>query len=176
MPTLKLLDQSRDVAGPIGDLVLPLDGPPDAPGSSVRLSTLRGRMLVLLILGVNCKTCQHVATMLSMIRFEYSPEVDFFGICVQAECRDKLADFATGAEIYFPLTFCRTRELCPALGISVSTWLFYPTLIFIDQEQRLRGVFVAGDPFFTNVESNVRLALDELLAEASIGTTVEAVR
>jgi hypothetical protein len=45
-------------------------------------------------------------------------------------------------------------------------WLFYPALIFIDQEQRLRAVFVGKHDFFQDPAANIRNALDRLLRES----------
>ncbi len=176
MATLKLLNQERDITGSIGDVALTLPGTGEEPESVLRLSSFQDRILVLLVLGVTCKHCKHVAIALSEILPEYASEVSIVGVCVQSGCAERLPEFAPGAEIHFPLAACRLRDLCPALGIAPSTWLFYPTLIFIDREQRLRGLFISGDSFFEDVEKNMRSALGQLLAEVPAEISMEATR
>jgi SAM-dependent methyltransferase/peroxiredoxin len=169
MEALTLFGQPRDVSKPIGELVLSLGSPGNQSAKPVKLSNYRGRVVVLLVLGVTCNSCRRVATVLSHALLQHSTEAAGIGICVQSGCGDRLEEFASPSEIRFPLTSCRLRDLCPALGIPSSTWLFYPTLIFIDQKQRLRGLFISGDPFFQNLEANLRSVLDQLVAEASAG-------
>ena len=176
MASLKFLEQIREIAGPIGDVTLSTATAADESAPSLLLSSYKGKVLVLLVLGVTCKTCRHVAAVLSNVLSQLSIEAAGVGICVQSGCGDRLDYFASGAEIHLPLTSCRLRDLCPALGISSSTWLFYPTLIFIDREQRLRGLFISGDTFFENLETNLRVALDQLVTEAPAELPVEAMQ
>jgi hypothetical protein len=44
--------------------------------------------------------------------------------------------------------------------------LYFPTLIFLDAQQRLRGVFTGKDRFFEDASSNVREVLDKLFSES----------
>lgn len=136
-----------------------------ADEGTLKLSRLAGRVVVILVLGVDCGTCKHVARFLSELRYEYSPEVEFLGLCVASGCEEQLPQFSIDNELRLPLGHCPTRDLCPALGIPRATWLFYPTLIFLDRQQRLRGLFISGDSFFDQLEVNVRASLDRLLAE-----------
>src|SRR5882762_5249094 len=104
---------------PIQDLALTLSESGQIErlaGRTLSLSTLQGRLIVLLVLGIDCGSCRHVAGILSGIRTEYS-FLEVIGICVQTGCREQLPDFANSATVQFPLGYCSTRELCPALGI-----------------------------------------------------------
>ena len=162
----RLNNSSRDH---IEDLTLSIRDPDiTQPGwgeASLRLSSLKGCAIVLFVLGIDCGTCKHVAGHLSSLNCEYAPEVSFLGVCLQTGCREKLAEFDRETRVSFPLAHCLTRELCPALGIPKATWLFFPTLIFIDQDKKLRGFFVGGDVFFDDVVANTRGVLDSLLLE-----------
>jgi thiol-disulfide isomerase/thioredoxin len=131
----------------------------------LRLTTLAGRIIVLFVFGIDCGTCRHLAGMLSEIRKEYAPAAEFIGVCVQSGCGEKLEAFREQSGATLPLAACSTRELCPALGISPATWLFYPTFIFIDPEQRMRGFVVGGSEFFEDVETNLPAAVEGLLSE-----------
>jgi hypothetical protein len=134
--------------------------------SRLRIQDLEGRVIVFLVFGVSCGTCKHLAGVLSDLSLEYS-DVKVVGICVQTGCSEQLQDFARNIKVRFPLGYCTTRELCPALGIPASMWLFYPTLIFVDQQQRLRAVFPGKHDFFQDPTTNIRAALDQMLGEAS---------
>ncbi len=162
----------------VDELILTLvgeDAPSEAQNGTLCLSTLRGTVVVLLILGVDCGSCKHLARELSSLHHEYAPEVSFVGVCVQSGCRDRLTDFNQGAQAAFPLASVPSRELCPALGIPKATWLFFPTMIFLDREQRLRGLFIAGDEFFNDPINNTRAALDAIRLEtASLQVCSEA--
>lgn len=158
-------------ASPIKDLTMQVamsEVQVSASGQTqTRLSEWKGQVIVLFIFGPDCGTCKHLARIISNVRREYAHDIKCVGICVQTGCREKLADFAIQTHAAFPLTYCSTRELCPALGIPKGTWLFYPTVIFIDREQRLRGLFVGNHPFFAAPEFNVQGVLSELIAETS---------
>lgn len=163
------LDKPAEKALPIKHLALPIVKRSKngcALHSTLPLSSLEGNVIVLLVLGIDCGTCRHVAGLLSNLQVEY-PIVRVIGVCVQTGCGEQLVSFRERAEVRFPLAYCPTRELCPALGIPTSMWLFYPTLIFIDQQQRLRAVFVGKHAFFEDPAANIRTALNELLAEGS---------
>jgi thiol-disulfide isomerase/thioredoxin len=164
------LDKSTKSLGPIRDLTLSLHGPTIQSGpawdSELHLVALSGRVIVLFVLGIDCGSCKYLAGVLTNIRDRYQPQVEVIGICVQTGCQEKLADFAETADVKFRLAYCRTRDLSPALGISASIWLFYPTIIFVDQKQRLRAVFVGGHNFFLEPGTNIGVVLDELLSES----------
>jgi len=162
-----LLINTEQLARPIKDLTLPVTAQAGHSSPDLRLSQLRGRVIVLFVFGVDCGTCKHLAGVLSTLCQEHAQDVECIGICVQTGCQEKLSDFADKADVRFPLTYCPTRELCPALGIPKATWLFYPTVIFIDREQRLRAFYVGNHDFFNNPDKNIRAVLDELLAEVS---------
>ena len=131
--------------------------------AKLSLSCLTGRVIVLFVFGIDCGTCKHLAALLSDFRGEFTPEVEFIGICVQSGCEEKLEAFRAECGTELRLSHCSTRELCLALHIRPATWLFYPTLIFIDDKQRMRGYFVGGDSFFEDTPTNLRRTLEELL-------------
>jgi hypothetical protein len=161
--------ENVQAAQPIRDLALTLSEScqsREPGGHTLCLSTLQGNLIVLLVLGVDCSSCRHVAGVLSGLRKEYS-SLEVVGTCVQTGCQEKLPDFAKSTDVQFPLGYCPTRELCAAIGIPASMWLFYPTLIFVDQRQRLRAVFVGKHDFFHDPATNIRAVLDQLIRETS---------
>ncbi len=142
----------RDGRGGMGQGVAP-----------IQLAGLRDRVILLFVLGIDCGTCKHVAHQLSTLHAEYGDDVAVVGVCVQNGCEERFEEFDPRSEFSFPLAQCSTRDLCAALGVPKGTWLFFPTMIFIDPAQRLRGLFVGGDTFFEDFASNTREALDSLL-------------
>lgn len=130
---------------------------------SILLSSLRGQVLVLFVFGIDCGTCKHLAGTLSRLQTDYLPEASFLGVCVQNACHERLSEFRQAALPTFLLASCRSRDLYDALELPKGTWLFYPTLVFIDQEQQLRGLFIGENTFFTDVDLNTRALLDFLL-------------
>jgi hypothetical protein len=166
MTTPSLSTNTNQLARPIADLALPIAMQAHDSSPHLQLSQLRGRVIIIFVFGVDCSTCRHLAGALSILRQERGPVVECIGICVQSGCQERLPDFASKADVRFPLTYCSTRELCPALGIPKATWLFYPTVIFIDQEQRRRAFYVGNHDFFKDPHKNIRAVLDELLTES----------
>ncbi len=134
-------------------------------GTPLRLSSLKGSIVVLFVLGIDCGTCKYLAGALSNLHYEYAPDVFFVGLCVQHGCQERLMELNEAAGAAFPLASCPSRELCSVLRIPKATWLFFPTMIFLDQQQRLRGLFIGGDDFFLDAVGNTRELLDELQFE-----------
>ncbi len=138
------------------------------------LTTLAGRVVVLFVFGVDCGTCKHLAGLLSDFRREFAPQVEFIGVCVQSGCEERLEAFRVESGAKIKLAHCSTKQLYPALHIPPGTWLFYPTLIFIDKQQRMRGYFVGGDGFFEDTAANLRGVLEELFGERGEDEALEA--
>lgn len=149
------------------------DSADDEP-AELWLTNLAGRVVVLFVFGIDCGTCKHLARLLSDFRVEFSPQVEFIGISVQTDCEERVEVFRKDSGTHLKLAHCSTRQLYPALHIPPGTWLFYPTLIFIDQKQRMRGYFVGGSDFFADTAVNLRRILNELLREEGGNGVFEA--
>jgi hypothetical protein len=147
----------------------------DGGTALLALSSLAGRVIVLIVFGVDCGTCKHLVTAISDLRREFAGRVEFIGVCVQSGCEERLEIFRAEAGAELPFGHCSTRQLCPALHIPPATWLFYPTLIFIDDSQRMRGYVVGGDSFFKEGLSNLRETLEGLLTEQKEEGTLETI-
>jgi peroxiredoxin len=129
------------------------------------LSSLIGRVIVLFVFGVDCGTCRHLSGVLSDLRREFSGSAECIGVCIQSGCEERLEAFRAESSLELPLAHSSTTQLCPALHIPRATWLFYPTLIFIDAKQRMRGYVVGGSSFFEDSAANLRKILEDLLHE-----------
>jgi peroxiredoxin len=162
--------RDRESARGIAALPIALHSQSDRDDNPERLaaSSFAGRLLVLFVLGTNCENCKQVSGTLSALQDEYAGAVVCVGVCVQPGCRYKLEDFAAQSGCRIQLGSCSTRELCSALGLSVSTWLLYPTLIFVDRNGLMRGHVIAGDAFFEDTAANCRVVLDRILSESSL--------
>jgi thiol-disulfide isomerase/thioredoxin len=165
-PIMKTSLPNSKLAPRISEISLKLH-PRQRNGESVSLplTTLAGRVVVLFVFGVDCGTCKHLASVLSDFHHKFAPHIEFIGICVQSGCEEKLETFRAAFGLKLPLAHCSIRQLCAALHIPPATWLFYPTLIFIDAAQRMRGYFVGGDSFFEDYPMNLPKVLEELLGE-----------
>ena len=168
------IPNAKESAREIGQLSIELYTPSDSDDDPEKLSpaVYAGKTLVLFVLGTNCENCKQIMKSFSGLLDEYAASVVCAGVCVQPGCRYKLGDFAEQTGCRIPLGYCSTRSLCVAIGISVSTWLMYPTLIFIDQNRLMRGYVTAGDEFFENTAANCRAVLDRISSESSV--TAEA--
>ncbi|WP_216847017.1 redoxin family protein [Granulicella sp. L60] len=149
--------------------------PATEENTPLHLAGSGGRAVLLFVLGIDCGSCKQLARSLSELRYEYSPEIEFVGICIQNACEEGLAEFADETHTSFPLRHCTNRDLCNALSIPRSTWLYFPTLIAIDSQQQLRGVFTGQHQLFNDTAINLRMLLDELSPVVrSVSERVEA--
>jgi len=164
---LSELPNAKESASEIAALPvrLPASSGSDDDPEKLTPSSFAGKLLVLFVLGTNCNNCKQVAGILSELQDEYAGKIVCVGVCVQPGCRYKLEEFAAESGCRIHLGYCSTRELCSALGLSASTWLLYPTLIFIDRDRLMRGCAFAGEPFFENTAANCRAVLDRLSSE-----------
>ncbi len=160
--TRTFLTDEQVLSEPIRDLILLQSTEDTRP---LHLADFSGRAILLFILGIDCGSCKHLAQLLTGLRYEYAPEIEFLGVCIQNGCDEKLTEFADATLTNFPLTHCTNRDLCSALGIPRSTWLYFPTIIAIDNRQRLRGVFTGQHELFNDTTTNLRTILDELSSE-----------
>ena len=160
MASSNLLSEPTQAADPVRDLLL-MHGT-----EAVHLAEFKGRSILLFVLGVDCGTCKQLARTLSGLHDEYASDIEFFGICIQNAYEEMLPEFASAAAVNFPLTHCSNRELCESLHIPRSKWLYFPTLIFLDAQQRLRGLLTGKDRFFEDASTNLRAVLDTLLSES----------
>jgi thiol-disulfide isomerase/thioredoxin len=159
-------ESAQEIAAP--PIALHTSSDSDGDPEKLAPSAFAGKAMVLFVLGTNCENCKQVAGLLSGLQDEYAGAVVCIGVCVQPGCRYKLAEFAAQTGCRIQLGSCSTRELCSALRLSVSTWLLYPTLIFIDRDRLMRGHVVTEDTFFENTAANCRAVLDQFLSEASL--------
>ena len=155
------------IAGPrIDEIALQLiPSSTSGDAATLSLSSLTGSVIVLFVFGVDCGTCKHLVRTLSDFRSELHPNVEIIGVCVQSGCEERLEAFRSISGAELKLAHSSTRQLCLALHLPPATWLFYPTLIFIDHKQSMRRCFIGGDSFFDDSQANLRKTLEELLAE-----------
>jgi len=167
---LPQLPNAKESAQEIATLPIALYTAGDSDDNPEKLapSEFAGKSIVLFVLGTNCENCKKVAGILSGLQDEYGGAVVCIGVCVQPGCRYKLAEFAAQTNCRIQLGSCSTRELCSAIRLSVSTWLLYPTLIFIDRDRLMRGHVVTGDTFFENTAANCRAVLNQFSSEPSL--------
>jgi thiol-disulfide isomerase/thioredoxin len=163
--TRSFLNDVQDISEPVRDLILFGSAENIQP---LHLADLSGHAILLFVLGIDCGSCKQLARILTGLRYEYAPEIEFIGVCIQNGCDEKLPEFASVTLASFPLTHSTNRDLCGSLGIPRSTWLYFPTIIAIDSRQRLRGVFAGKHEFFNNSTENLRVVLDELSSEVRL--------
>ncbi|HZP04560.1 MAG TPA: TlpA disulfide reductase family protein [Terracidiphilus sp.] len=169
-----VLENSASNALRIGELTLRLIAEAsDQKPAILPLTSLAGRIVVLFVFGADCSTCKYLAGLLSEFHDEFKPDVEFIGVCVQSGCEERLEEFRATSNTRITLAYCPSREIRPALHIPPGTWLFYPTIIFIDEEQRMRGYFVGGSSFFENTAANLLGVLGQLLCKRWLEDAIE---
>lgn len=142
-------------------------------GSTKKLSSLKGKVVVMEFLFTWCATCQGEAQMLSRLQKELGPEgLQVMGVAFNPEVntKDEAANKATALEFdqkyaEFPVGKASEAEALGYLGISLMERYAAPQLVIIDRKGVVRAQTkpVAGQELLN--EAYVKDLLTKLLKE-----------
>lgn len=138
----------------------------DTNGKQIRLSLLRGKVVVLEFMLTTCPHCQSTAKLMSRLQKEYGPR-GFQAISLPFNDDAPIAapGFVAAHQVTHPVAAIqRDRvyefgQLSPVMRHSV------PIMVFIDRRGRIRAQHEGDATFFQNEEANFRAKVLELLRE-----------
>ena len=163
-----LLEAGQPVPRPAKDYTFKL-----LDGSTKKLSSLKGKVVVMEFLFTWCTTCQGEARMLSGLQNELGPKgLQVMGVAFNPEVntKDEVVNKATALEFDekyadFPVAKAPEAEVLGYLGISVMERYGAPQLVVIDKEGIVRAQTKAMPGQNLRNETYLKNLLIRLLAE-----------
>lgn len=138
----------------------------DTNGKQIRLSLLRGKVVVLEFMLTTCPHCRDTARLLSRLQEEYGQEgfqaisLPFNDDAVTAAPR-----FVADYQVTHPVAPIQRERAYKFAQLSAGILHTVPIVVFIDRRGRIRAQFEGKDGFFRNEEANFRATILELLKE-----------
>ena len=138
----------------------------DTNGKQVRLSLLRGKVVVLEFMLTTCPHCRDTARLLSRLQKEYGQKgfqaisLPFNDDAVTAAPR-----FVADHQVTHPVAAIQRDRVYEFAQLSAVVRHTVPIMVFIDRRGRIRAQFEGGDASFRNEEANFRATILELLKE-----------
>ena len=138
----------------------------DTSGKQIRLSLLRGKVVVLEFMLTTCPHCQNTAKLMSRLQKEYGPRgfqaisLPFNDDAVAAAPR-----FVSEHGVTHPVAAIPRERVYEFAQLSTMMRHSVPIMVFVDRRGRIRDQFEGDAPFFQNEEANFRAKILELLKD-----------
>ncbi|MBX9603665.1 MAG: TlpA family protein disulfide reductase [Bryobacteraceae bacterium] len=138
----------------------------DTSGKLIRLSLLRGKVVVLEFMLTTCPHCQNTAKLMSRLQKEYGPR-GFQAISLPFNDDAPIAapGFVAAHQLSHPVAAIQRDRVYEFAQLSPIVRHSVPIMVFIDRRGRIRAQYEGDAPFFQNEEANFRAKSLELLNE-----------
>lgn len=143
-------------------------------GKQMLLSSLRGKVVALLMVHTTCPHCQHTSQVFTQLYNEYGARgfqpVD---AAFNTMANMYVSDFVKTYRIGYPVGFSTPEEVMAYLGFNVMQRYTVPQIVWIDRKGNIRSQTQAedGDPTLYQ-ESYWRNMIETLLKESATTTSV----
>jgi thiol-disulfide isomerase/thioredoxin len=136
-------------------------------GHQMLLSSLKGKVVALLMVHTTCPHCQHTSQVFTQLYKEYGPRgfqpVD---AAFNTMANMYVADFVKNFNIGYPVGYSTPEEVMAYLGFSVMERYTVPQIVWIDRQGNIRSQTTApGDEQQLYAESYWRNMIETLLKE-----------
>ena len=141
-------------------------------GAQIKLSDLKGKVVVIEFLLTNCPTCKASARLLSRLRNEYGPQgVEIVGLAIDPGAGPKLIQFVRETGANFPIGLLEEIAAREFLQVPSVIRMMMPQIAIIDRRGYIREQHGAQEPWMAeaNEEKNFRAVFEKLLAENPLG-------
>ena len=140
-------------------------------GHQMLLSSLKGKVIALLMVHTTCPHCQHTSQVFTELYKEYGPRgfqpVD---AAFNTMANMLVPDFIKNFQIGYPVGFSTPEEVMAYLGYSVLDRYTVPQIVWIDKKFNIRSqTTAAGDEQQLYTESYWRNMTETLLKEPATG-------
>jgi len=130
----------------------------------LKLSSYKGKVVILALLNTGCTHCQHFAQQLAIYQKEYGPK----GLQVLAAVFDKdakagLAAFRDKYVQGFPVGYSDEDTVMKWLTQPVEQGYFVPIVVFINRRGVIESQHLGDDNLFQDPDANIRHKLDRML-------------
>jgi thiol-disulfide isomerase/thioredoxin len=131
----------------------------------MRLSSLKGQVVVVEFLLTNCPHCQRVAQMISRLHRELGPRgLRPIGIAFDVNITEPMVtDFARRLGAAYPIGYCPAAAVDSFLGRGVTERFMVPQIVVIDRMGVIRAQSRPQGEKDLEDESYLRTLLDDLL-------------
>lgn len=133
-------------------------------GKDVKLSSYRGKILLIAIISTECATCAQSVQLLNKIQKEYGPKgVQVVAAAVNEGAVTLVNAFIDRYQPNFPvglLTQDETRELA---DFGVNDRPYVPIFLFVDRQGTVTQQFFGDSPFFQAEDKSTRGLLNNML-------------
>ncbi|MDB4976864.1 MAG: thioredoxin family protein [Myxococcaceae bacterium] len=147
----KLKKEGPWVGKPAPDFSLPLIyGEGSEPGDRIRLSDLKGQVVLLDFWASWCEPCRQSVPLLNEVARQLGGKVKVFGINSEAQSRGRLSQVAKAWGFAYPVLHDITAETMLGYDISVM-----PTLFLVDQKGIVRETH-GGSPSVERLVEELR--------------------
>lgn len=135
-------------------------------GMPVKLSSYKGKVVVVEIISTTCPHCQNSAVILSKLNKELGPK-GFQPLGMAINDGADVGAFIRTYAVNFPVGTGKRDDAFAFLQHSVMSPSFYfPQMVFIDKKGVIRAQYSGTDSFLqSNEEANIRNLVQKLLAE-----------
>ena len=135
-------------------------GPPPIP-----LSSLRGKVVALVLISTTCPHCQEFTKELIPIAKEYTPRgVQFLECAVNPGAMFLVADFVQQFQPPFPVGYSDQDAVDAYLKRDPKLTFYVPHVVFLDRAGKIAGDYPGESDFIKDPAANTRKELDKLLA------------
>jgi len=136
-------------------------------GHQMLLSSLKGKVVALLMVHTTCPHCQHTSQVFTQLYKEYGPRgfqpVD---AAFNTMANMYVADFVKNFNIGYPVGYSTPEEVMAYLGFSVMERYTVPQIVWIDRQGNIRSqTTAAGDEQQLYTEGYWRNMIETLLKE-----------
>ena len=138
----------------------------DTNAKQIRLSHLRGKVVVLEFMLTTCPHCQNTAKLMSRLQKEYGPR-GFQAISLPFNDDAPIAapGFVAAHQVTHPVAAIQRDRVYEFAQLSPVMRHSVPIMVFIDRRGRIRAQYEGDATFFQNEEANFRAKVLELLRE-----------
>jgi thiol-disulfide isomerase/thioredoxin len=135
-------------------------------GHQMLLSSLKGKVVALLMVHTTCPHCQHTSQVLSGIQDQYGDRgLQILGAFFNDNAAQLIPEFVTKYKPDFPVGYVAREQADEYLQHSVLKPTYVPELVFIDRNGQVRGQFDGTNDFFKDQETSIRNMVESLLKE-----------
>jgi thiol-disulfide isomerase/thioredoxin len=142
-------------------------------GHQMLLSSLKGKVVALLMVHTTCPHCQHTSQVFTQLYKEYGPQgfqpVD---AAFNSGAEKLVPDFVKNFDIGYPVGYSTPEEVMAYLNRNIMERYTVPQIVWIDRKGNIRGETPsAGDDPKLYQESYWRNMIETLLKEPATATT-----
>jgi len=146
-------------------------------GETIRLSELKGKVVIIEFLLTHCPSCKSSARLLGNLQRQYDAKgVRVIGLAIDAGAGPKIPAFIQEANATFPIGVMEHSKAQEFLQFPSIVQMMMPRIAIVDKKGMIREQHGADEPWMSPAmeETNIRKVIDKLLAEPASASVKKA--